>query len=110
MRMAILLAALGCSQTNAGVNDLGGFSKSLPIVAMPLISRGVPAFASDGSDAKPANDDNPASAWSPKSLPAFLAYDLSSVAARGKALISWYAIHAGCYIDTGSSGQRPISY
>jgi hypothetical protein len=112
MKMAILLTALGCSGTDnmqRPGEDLGGFSTSLPTPPMPLVSRGAPAVSSDGSDAKAANDDNYASAWSPKSLPAFLAYDLSAAPVH-QALVSWYAIHAGCYIDTGSSGQRPISY
>src|SRR4051812_5594578 len=72
----------------------------LPIPPMPLISRGAPAFASAG-DAKAANDDKPDSSWSTDKMPAWLAYDVSAApeAQRGQVLISWYAIHAGCYID-----------
>lgn len=85
----------------------------LPIPPMPLISRGAPAFASSG-DPKAANDDKPDSSWSTDKMPAWLAYDVSAAPAaqRGQALISWYAIHAGCYIDTNQppTGSRPLAY
>lgn len=81
---------------------------------MPLISRGAPTFASDGGDPSASNDDSPSTQWSSSSLPAWLAYDLSAapVAERGQVLVSWYAIHAGCYIDEApfAGEQRPISY
>jgi lysophospholipase L1-like esterase len=60
---------------------------------MKLISRGVPAFSSDtGSMPSAANDDNPASAWDPAALPAWIAYDLSSAPAseRMRILVAWY--------------------
>lgn len=79
--------------------------------AMPLISRDVPAFASNGDPAA-ANDDAPNTAWSSSALPSSIAYDLSATpeAERHQALVAWYAIHAGCYIDEGSSGERPLAY
>jgi acyl-CoA thioesterase I len=87
--------------------------KQLPIPPMPLISRGAPAFAS-GGDPKLANDDKPDSSWSTDKMPAWIAYDVSATPAaqRGQALISWYAIHAGCYIDSATppTGSRPIAY
>jgi hypothetical protein len=61
-----------------------------------------------------ANDDNPASGWDSGALPAWIAYDLSAAPAsqRQHALVSWYAIHAPCYVDTASptAGARPIAY
>jgi hypothetical protein len=87
--------------------------KQLPIPPMPLISRGAPAFAS-GGDPKAANDDKPDSSWSTDKMPAWLAYDVSAAppAQRGQVLISWYAIHAGCYVDTNQppTGARPLAY
>jgi hypothetical protein len=81
---------------------------------MPLISRGVPVHSSNGSGASSANDADPATSWSSGTLPAWLAYDLSSVplGERQSALVSFYATHAPCYIDTSptSSGQRPLDY
>jgi hypothetical protein len=61
---------------------------------MPVISRGVPAFASS-SRARPAssaNDGDYNSFWRSISVPAWLAYDLSGVPAaqRGSVLLAWY--------------------
>ncbi|HEY4105418.1 MAG TPA: hypothetical protein VGM44_16080, partial [Polyangiaceae bacterium] len=63
-------------------------------MAMPIISHGVPAFASNvalASAATDANDTNPASSWTSASIPASLAYDLSGVPAeqRQQVLIAW---------------------
>jgi hypothetical protein len=84
-----------------------------PTPAMPLLSRGAPVFASSG-DAKGANDDNPSSGWGTSATPAWLAYDLSGApeAERQRVLLSWYAIHAPCYIDNGqdTGNDRPIAY
>src|SRR6478672_6552516 len=61
-------------------------------VPMPVISRGVPAFASSerGRPARSANDDDYGSFWRSSSVPAWLAYDLSGVPAaqRGNVLLA----------------------
>jgi hypothetical protein len=61
---------------------------------MPVISRGVPAYASSslGRDANAANDNDYGSYWRSSSVPAWLAYDLSGVpvAQRGNVLLAWY--------------------
>jgi len=85
---------------------------------MPLISRDVPSFASgsSNSDVGPnrSNDDKPSTAWLPDKLPAWIAYDLSSVpvAQRGQVLIAFYAVHAGAYLldNTYPSDASPIDY
>jgi hypothetical protein len=81
-----------------------------------LISKGAPAFASDG-DPTGANAEQPASAWYTSNLPAWIAYDISKAPAteRQHALVSWYAIHAPCYIDPATDPSqaqqgRPIAY
>ena len=58
---------------------------------MPVISRGVPAFASSGNSAGYADDADYTSHWR-SSGPAWLAYDLSSVPAaqRGLVMLAWY--------------------
>jgi acyl-CoA thioesterase I len=110
----------GASGTGSGANGSGsggslpnGCSDGYPIPPTTLLSRGAPAFASSG-DPAPANDDNPASAWNGTGVPAWIAYDLSGApkAQRGKVLVSWYAIHAPCYIDEASppGGERPLAY
>ncbi len=57
---------------------------------MPVISRGVPAFASSGSTGG-ANDSSYSTYWRSNG-PAWLAYDLSSVPAahRGLVVVGWY--------------------
>jgi hypothetical protein len=98
---------------------------ALPSIAMPRISGdahsgggGVPAFASSSQNYQTApsaaDDDNPLSAWSPSSLPAWIAYDLSSVPSseRHTALVSWNALHAGSYLNTTapSGAGMPTDY
>lgn len=65
-----------------------------PPAPMPLISRGVPAYASSdrSSGASRANDNDYATYWRSNGVPAWLAYDLSRVAAaqRGNVLLAWY--------------------
>ena len=59
---------------------------------MPVISRGKPAFASSGN-ASGANDSSYSTYWrSSGAMPAWLAYDLSSVPAanRGQVVVGWY--------------------
>lgn len=58
-----------------------------------LISRGVPAFSSNGyTPASSANDDSFDTSWRSQSAPTWLAYDLSGVAVarRSKVLLAWY--------------------
>ncbi|MEO8285465.1 MAG: SGNH/GDSL hydrolase family protein [Chloroflexota bacterium] len=66
----------------------------LPPAPMPVISRGVPAYASSdrGRPASHANDNEYATYWRSSSVPAWLAYDLSGVPAgqRGNVLLAWY--------------------
>jgi hypothetical protein len=61
---------------------------------MPIISRGVPAYASSDRDqpASNANDNDYGTAWRSRGAPAWLAYDLSGVPAtqRGNILLAWY--------------------
>jgi hypothetical protein len=74
-------------------------------IVMPHISFGVPAFASSSagyqSVASAADDDDPLTAWSPSSLPAWIAYDLSAAPAseRQSALVLWNALHSGSYVN-----------
>jgi hypothetical protein len=117
-------------QTSGGANGSGGgagtggstggaapsCAAGFPVAPMTLISKGAPAFASDG-DPTGANADQPASAWYSSNLPAWIAYDISKAPAadRQNALVSWYSIHNPCYIDTNtnpaqSSAERPLAY
>lgn len=61
---------------------------------MPVVSRGVPAYASSDRSrpAGLANDSNYATHWRSSGVPAWLAYDLSGVQAsqRGNVLLAWY--------------------
>jgi lysophospholipase L1-like esterase len=84
------VASISASQASAA----GGVP-----AAMPLISRGVPAFDNCGGSTSPssANDANYNDGWKScntpsTAAPAYLAYDLSGVPAgqRGPALVAWY--------------------
>lgn len=103
------------SLSDGGSSSEGGAScgSTLPVAPMPLISKGAPVFASTG-DATGANTNPPASAWTSSSIPAWVAYDLSAapIDERQNVLVSWYAIHAPCYIDTAQNtdNQRPTAY
>jgi hypothetical protein len=86
---------------------------------MELISDGVPSFASTGSPVYNgpgnANDMDPMTAWGPGEEPAWLAYDLSGVAAdkRNEVLVVWNAMHCAGYVldDVGADyEQRPLDY
>jgi lysophospholipase L1-like esterase len=59
---------------------------------MPVISRGVPAFASSAQEAASNANDSSYSTYWRSNGPAWLAYDLSSVPAahRGQVLLGWY--------------------
>jgi hypothetical protein len=65
-----------------------------PPAPMPLISHGVPAYASSdrGNPASRANDSDYSTFWRSNGVPAWLAYDLSGVptAQRGNVLLAWY--------------------
>jgi lysophospholipase L1-like esterase len=62
---------------------------------MPLVSRGLPAFASSGP-ASAANDADYASQWSGTGS-SWLAYDLAGAGALGMALVAWYSNDAYGY-------------
>jgi hypothetical protein len=92
---------------------------TISTIAMPRISAGVPAFASGSVNAafwgaNNANDNDPTTAWQPDQLPAWIAYDLSSVSVdqRQQILVVWNAQHAGTYLNTTppSGGQMPTDY
>ena len=76
-----------------------------PPKPMPVISRNAPAFASSGTDAGAANDDDYHSVWrSSGSTPVWIAYDISRVPAaeRGLAVVAWYADTLDLsYVDRG---------
>jgi hypothetical protein len=55
---------------------------------MPLVSRGVPAFASSGK-ASAANDSSYATEWVARG-PSWLAYDLRGAGPLKEALVAWY--------------------
>lgn len=60
---------------------------------MPVISRGLPAFAStNAQSARRANDDDYSTEWRSAGVPAWLAYDLGEVppAQRSQVLAAWY--------------------
>ncbi len=87
--------------SSSDVGDSGGSGDtgdagSAHLAPMPLISRGVPAFASSGT-AKDANDASYDTNWRSTgaisaATPATLAYDLSSVptAHRAQVVVAWY--------------------
>lgn len=84
---------------------------SAAIVPMPLISRGVPAYASSvysGQPASHANDGINDPAWRSNAAkqPAWVAYDLSAVppAQRTTVLAVWYSKGQYNYYDSGDAG------
>ena len=75
-----------------------------PLAALPVISRGVPAYASGGYPAAYANDADYSTVWrsitAPStSAPQWLAYDLSAVPAanRRNVVLAWYNDATGPY-------------
>jgi hypothetical protein len=85
-------------------------------VPTPIISNGVPAYASSGT-ASAANDGNYNTEWSASSTSGWLAYDLSSVAAyeRTKVTVAWYTNSYGYTVDpppgcAGWQGGEPANY
>lgn len=86
----LMLAATACilgSQMSG--EHTAWAASSLP--PTPLISRDVPAYASDGQ-AQAANDANYRTCWR-GAAPGWLAYDLSQVPAsqKGQAILAWYS-------------------
>jgi hypothetical protein len=96
----------------------GGGPGGLATVAMPHISYGAPAFASSSANYQTvpasADDDNPLTSWSPATLPAWIALDISGAPAseRQAALFVWNALHAGSYLNTSSpsGADMPTDY
>jgi hypothetical protein len=85
--------------------------------AMPIISHGVPAFASNSDPAsKPgdSNDSQPSGAWTSAAVPVWLAYDLSGVpvAQRNQVLVAWYDGLAADYINANADASKslPVDY
>jgi hypothetical protein len=99
---ASLLGLWGCNLilgNTPGVPEDAGEIGCAAVPAMPIISRGVPAYASDVSEsAATANDNQYGEAWRPyvsptRQRPVWLAYDLSGVdpALRRKIAVVYYA-------------------
>jgi hypothetical protein len=81
---------------------------------MPLISRDVPAFASSNDANAPperANDEQLGTAWLSTSMPAWLAYDLSSVPEdrRGQVLVAWYDPAAPDYLNPMADAGKHLA-
>jgi len=105
--------------TDAGA-DAGmdaGSDAGFTTQAMPVISVGVPAFASGSTDGNSlpgrANDTNPATNWESDIVPAWIAYDLSSAPAaqRQQVLVAWYDLRIEDYVSPPSSSiALPESY
>lgn len=96
-----------------------GTSTAFTPSAMPLISRNKPAFSSSGpgtiySGPALANDNNYQSLWFSDPLPAWIAYDLSSVPVgqRQQILVAWNAGRSLGYLNTLPNEfiQIPIDY
>jgi hypothetical protein len=105
--------------SDAGVNN-SGFDGGA--AAMPRISGGAPAYASDGSNANSATaatKTNVASEYQSSSVPMSVAIDLSATPAaqRQQVLIAWYAKTQDWIVDldctsncTTNGAQMPIDY
>jgi hypothetical protein len=106
---------VGTSGRDASADASDG---AVPSIVMPHISNAAPAFSSSSagyqSVASAANDDNPLTAWSPSSLPAWIAYDVSGapLAERQKNLVVWNALHAGSYLNSSppTGADMPTDY
>jgi hypothetical protein len=93
--LALLFALLSCvalllAACQAALPGLTG-SQRVQDRSNPIISRNVPAYASSGSP-NDANDNSFDTLWWSEGVPAWLAYDLSSVplAERHRVLLVWY--------------------
>jgi lysophospholipase L1-like esterase len=105
-------ANAGAAGQAAGAGGGGSSAAGASSGPMQLISRDVPAFASSGM-AKNANDAQPNIAWSSEALPAWLAYDVSSVPAaqRKQVLLAWYCYWADYLVDAPKPEQMlPLDY
>jgi lysophospholipase L1-like esterase len=74
---------------------------------MPIISRGAPAFAPGGGGSPGSgNDGDFRTQWGTLGVPAWLAYDLSGVAAgrRGRVVVAWYGGEGTVY-DAATLGR-----
>ena len=105
----------------APARDAANSSVSAGIAPQPIISRGVPAYASAGTasygnNATYAQEGKwiPDCEWTVFSSPAWLAYDLSGVPAadRAKILVVWYGGGQAydCSIIKGASYRMPGPY
>lgn len=102
----------GTVSAGGHVNGGAGAGGTTPSGPMQLISRDVPAFASSGM-AKNANDAQPNIAWSSEALPAWLAYDVSTVpdTQRQQVLLAWYCYWADYLVTTPKPEQMlPLDY
>jgi len=96
----------------------GTSTTSTSLAAMPVISRGVPAYASNISyPPSYGNDSDYSTVWDSSvtpstSNPAWLAYDLSGVPAanRTNVVLAWYNDDTGDYIQAGSYYGLPSNY
>jgi GDSL-like Lipase/Acylhydrolase family len=84
---------------------------------MPVVSQGVPAFASSvngGHGPNLANDNDPGTSWEAASMLGWIAYDISGVPVgqRQQVLIAWYSPHALDYIRATpqATDWMPINY
>lgn len=105
----------GSAAIDAGID--AGSDAGFTTEAMPLVSQGVPAFASSisgGHGPSQANDNNPGTSWEAARMPGWIAYDISGVPViqRQQVLIAWYALHALDYIRTAPQAfeEMPIDY
>lgn len=88
------------------------------IPPMPLISRGLPAYSSSnysGSLASYASDSDYSTRWRSTGVPAWIAYDISSIADVSKSntvLIWWNSFGRFVYSDppAWSDRNRPLAY
>ena len=122
----VMSIALGSAGPLAGMANAAVASISAPQAsaaggvpaAMPLISRGVPAYTNDdcggSSSAAWANDTHYDYGWrscnTPSTgAPTYLAYDLSGVPAaqRGRVLVAWYNDPATLAYDYTYKGVHP---
>jgi len=112
----------GSGGTGSGGASSGGGSAGSGLVTppgstpspMPVISHGVPAFASNSDSGSPpsnANDVMPDTSWASTKLPAWLAYDLSAVpvAQRQEVLIAWYDASPADYINSPPSADMNLA-
>ena len=111
----------GAPSHGGAANGSSGAGPSTPPgsepTPMPIISHGVPIFATNGAMnavASDANDGKPTTRWSSAALPASLALDLSGVPAdkRHQVLIAWTSGSLLAYINAppGPDMHLPSDY